>query len=168
MRWQLCRLWANGRAELPVTMQQRAAWMHAGVWSFAAAQLPLSGCRAATERQNKNTRAWGARGEKVMDAALSRPHPAPPAAPAGGGKCSQVHSFEPCTFWKVMPRKWMNEEKVLNIYLRLFIKNPNQSFTDVWKEKQHQQVKVKISIYSNMADFKIFQSPLSRSSLVIP
>lgn len=31
-------------------------------------------------------RAWEARGEKVMDAALSRPHPAPPAAPAGGGK----------------------------------------------------------------------------------
>lgn len=31
-------------------------------------------------------RAWEARGEKVINAALSQPHPAPPAAPAGGGK----------------------------------------------------------------------------------
>lgn len=42
MHGQLCRHWANGSAELPVTMQQWAAWMHAGVWSSAAAQLPLN------------------------------------------------------------------------------------------------------------------------------
>lgn len=42
MHGRLCRHRANGSAELPVTMQQWAAWTHAGVWSSAAAQLLLN------------------------------------------------------------------------------------------------------------------------------
>lgn len=57
-----------------VTMQQQSS-------PGCGVLLPRC-CRSAeltaTERQRKkNMRAWGARGEKVMDAALSRPHPIP-------------------------------------------------------------------------------------------
>lgn len=42
------------------------------------------------ERQDENTSAWGARGEEVMDAAESWPHPAPPTSPAAAAKCAPV------------------------------------------------------------------------------
>lgn len=43
-------------------------------------------------------RAWGARGEKVMDAALSRPHPIPTQLhqQEERKKMGHVHSFKQC------------------------------------------------------------------------
>lgn len=75
MGGELCGLRANGGARMLVTMQQQSS-------PGCGVLLPRC-CRSAeltaTERQRKkkNMRAWGARGEKVMDAALSRPHPIP-------------------------------------------------------------------------------------------
>lgn len=76
---------ANGWRALRTSSQWRSkdACNHAtakqpGLWSSAAALLPLSRTHSHWEAEKKkNMRAWGARGEKVMDAALSRPHPIP-------------------------------------------------------------------------------------------
>lgn len=57
-----CRLWATDRAGLPVTMQQQAARVHVGVWSYAAAQLPLSLPCSRLEAEQKYERmgsTWG-------------------------------------------------------------------------------------------------------------
>lgn len=103
MRGQLCRLWANGRAELPVTMQQRAAWMHAGVWSSAAAQLPLSLPRSHQEAEQKYESMGSTWGESYGCSSE-------PAAPSTTScTSSQVHSCKLWTFWRRTPRKWAKE-----------------------------------------------------------
>lgn len=40
-------------------MQQRAAWMQVGVWSSAAAQLPVSSHREAEQKYESMGSTWG-------------------------------------------------------------------------------------------------------------